>query len=147
MTYRAMTFLTQAILIATEAHNLGVDKAGQPYILHPLRMIAKAKTDDERIVAALHDTIEDTGVTIHQLMERGFPHHILAALALMTKSKGQDYLGDYIPKIGGNPLATAVKLLDLEDNMDLDRLPRITDADLERQVKYHKARAYLRGCS
>ncbi|HOC56408.1 MAG TPA: GTP pyrophosphokinase [Verrucomicrobiota bacterium] len=127
--------LETAIRIAVEAHAGQKDKNGQPYILHPLRVMARVLTEDEKIVAILHDVIEDTPWTADQLKERGFPHHILHALDCVTKREGEPY-DDFVTRSASDPIAIRVKLADLEDNMDLRRLPHITPQDQQRLSKY-----------
>ena len=129
------TLLETAIRIAVEAHAGQKDKNGQPYILHPLRVMARVMTEDQKIVAILHDVIEDTPWTPDQLKDRGFPPHILQALDCVTKRKGEAY-EDFVTRSASNPIASRVKLADLEDNMDVRRLPQITPKDQERLAKY-----------
>lgn len=134
--------LARAIAIASVAHEHQIDKAGAPYILHPIRMMTRARTDDERIVAMLHDTVEDTDWTLETLKNEGFPDHILAGIDGMTNREGESY-EEFIERAARNPISARVKLLDLEDNMNLTRLAQITDKDVERLRKYHRAHARL----
>jgi (p)ppGpp synthase/HD superfamily hydrolase len=136
------SFLEAAIQIAVQAHAGQKDKNGQPYILHPLRVMARVQTDDEKIVAILHDVVEDTSWTPDQLRKRGFPEHILQALDCVTKRAGEAY-EDFVTRSASNPIAIRVKLADLEDNMDLRRLPEITPKDHERLSKYLAAHRRL----
>ena len=119
-----MTKLEDAILLAVKNHKGQIDKAGQPYILHPLRLILKMDTEEERIVAVLHDIIEDTPVTINELQEKGFSERIVDAVVCLTKKDGERY-NEYIERVATNPLAKKVKLADLEDNINLTRLPTV----------------------
>jgi len=137
------SLLSKAIAIAAVAHEHQLDKVGAPYILHPLRMMAKAQTDDERIVAILHDVVEDTEWTPGLLSEQGFPDHLLEALAGVTNREGESY-SEFIERAAQNPISAKVKLLDLEENMTLTRLPQLTDKDLRRLKKYHDAYARLK---
>ena len=136
--------LEKAIRIAVTSHEGQVDKAGRPYILHPLRVMAAMDTDAERIVAALHDLLEDCpDWTFTELLKVGFPGKLVQSISLLTKPKHQDY-DEYIKFIAGDPVARKVKLADLADNMDLSRLPGApTPSDLARQAKYARARKAL----
>jgi (p)ppGpp synthase/HD superfamily hydrolase len=139
----------KAVVIAVSAHQGQRDKVGQPYILHPLRLLHRANGPEERIVAVLHDVLEDSEVTPALLEEAGFPAVTLVALALVTKLPEEE--ADYerfIERIATAPgrageIARAVKRLDLADNMDVLRLPEITDRDAERLRRYRKAYARL----
>lgn len=133
-----MTLLSRAISIATQAHESMRDRGGMPYILHPLRLMMNASSTEEKIVAVLHDVIEDTSVTILDLKDEGFPHDLLHALNLLTHRKEVPYT-KYIEEIAVNPIARAVKLLDLKDNLDLTRLTIGRDRDVDRIVKYQNA--------
>jgi (p)ppGpp synthase/HD superfamily hydrolase len=113
--------LESAIALAVEAHRGQCDKSGQPYILHPLRVMFRCQTDDQRIVAVLHDVVEDTPTTFEDLRNRGFSEEILAALDCVTKREGESY-EQFVERAAANPIARQVKLADLEDNMDLRRL-------------------------
>lgn len=129
--------LEKAIEIAVEAHRGQIDKAGKIYILHPMRVMLRGKTEEEMIVGILHDTIEDTPVTIEMLEKEGFSQPVLDALSCISKKNGEDY-EHFINRILSNPLACRIKLYDLEDNMNRDRIPYPTDRDLARYKKYEK---------
>lgn len=135
--------LARAIAIATEAHAGQTDKAGAPYIEHPLRVMRAQSTEEARMVAVLHDVIEDCpGWTFGRLAEEGFSAAVLDALARVTKTVGESY-EDFARRAAGNPVSRAVKLADLADNMDLSRLTEVTDKDLARLEKYRSALAIL----
>ena len=136
------TLLARAIRIAAEAHETQVDKAGAPYILHPLRLMMKARTPGERLVAVLHDVVEDSPITLDSLRGEGFPEEVVAAVDALTHREGEPY-EDAIERAAADPLATAVKFYDLEDNMMLTRLMTLTDKDLERVQRYHRAHQRL----
>jgi hypothetical protein len=129
--------LARAIAIAAEAHQRQLDKAGSPYILHPLRMMMRAQSLDEQIVAVLHDVVEDSDWTLEQVALEGFGE-IITALDCLTHRPDEGY-DDYLDRILTNRLATQVKFYDLEDNMTLTRLSALTERDLERVSKYHQA--------
>lgn len=130
--------LSRAIILATELHEGQVDKGGNPYILHPLRVMTNVKSLEGKIVAVLHDTIEDTDITVEDLIFKGFTGDIVEAVELLSKPKQEDYI-KYIKRIKENSLAREVKIADLQDNMDLSRLKEITEKDLKRVEKYKKA--------
>lgn len=135
--------LKKALQIATDAHMHQVDKGGMPYILHPIRVANKCKTNEERMVALLHDTIEDTEVTETYLLSEGFPRNIVNAILSVTRNKNESY-EDFIKRSRLNPIGRQVKLHDLEDNMDITRLNELTEKDICRLNKYLKAYKYLK---
>ncbi|WP_241286158.1 phosphohydrolase [Chryseobacterium arthrosphaerae] len=137
-----LNLLEKAISIAVQAHAGQTDKSGKPYILHVLRVMMKGKSEDEMIGGILHDLVEDTDWTFEQLKEEGFPQHIITALELVTRKDREKY-SDFIQRIFGNPLAVAIKLNDLDDNMNVNRLNEVTVKDAERLSKYINARKYL----
>lgn len=131
-----------ALTLATAAHRGMKDKGGKPYIMHPLRVMANVETMEEKIVALLHDTIEDSKLTIHNLREAGFSDEILVAVKTLTRQKDEDY-DDYIDRVKDNDLARAVKMADLIDNSNLSRLKNVTEADTARFDKYQRAISIL----
>ncbi|WP_311696306.1 HD domain-containing protein [Sneathia sanguinegens] len=131
-----------ALKIATEAHKGQVDKAGVPYINHPLTVASLVDTEEEKIVALLHDTIEDTNITEQDLLNYGFSNKIVEAVKLLTHNKNVPYMV-YVAKIKDNELARKVKIADLTHNSDLSRLKEITEKDKKRYEKYQKALLYL----
>lgn len=135
--------LEAAIITATKAHSGQYDKAGKPYILHPLRVMLNVNGGlVEQCVAVLHDIIEDTSITANDLLDMGFSDEIVNAVTLLTKTSEEDYM-QYIIRLKNNPIACAVKLADLADNMDISRIPNPTEKDLARLEKYKKARSIL----
>lgn len=135
--------LQRAITIATEAHKGQKDKAGADYIGHPLRVAARLEHDDEKIVAVLHDTIEDTFVTADYLREQGFPQAIVDGVLAVTRKEDETY-DDFVRRAALNPLGRAVKMADLEDNMDIRRLNYpLNEWNFERLNKYLKAYKFL----
>lgn len=129
--------LEKAIEIAVEAHRGQIDKAGKEYILHPMRVMLRGRNDTEMIVGILHDVVEDTPITIDMLRLEGFSDDILTAIECVTKRRGESY-GTFIDRVLTNPLATQVKLYDMEDNMNRDRIPYPTPKDEARFRKYEK---------
>jgi len=130
--------LEKAISIAMLAHKGKIDKGGSPYILHPLRVMFSMETTEEQIVAALHDVVEDSIITIQDLKEGKFPGKILQAVDLLSRKEYQSY-EDYILAIKKNPLANKVKQADLKDNMKKERLKKFTETDKLRIKKYKAA--------
>jgi (p)ppGpp synthase/HD superfamily hydrolase len=134
-----MSTLERAIAIAAQAHAGQVDKAGAPYVLHPLRMMLRVASPEERIVAVLHDVCEDCpGWTFDRLKAEGFSDGILAALDSVTKRDGEDY-ESFVRRAAGNPIGRSVKLADLSDNCDLSRIASPSPRDHERIEKYRRA--------
>ncbi|MBO5469408.1 MAG: GTP pyrophosphokinase [Lachnospiraceae bacterium] len=129
--------LEKAIEIAVEAHRGQIDKAGREYILHPMRVMLRGRNDTEMIVGILHDVVEDTPVTLDMLRLEGFSEEVLAAIDCITKHKGESY-GTFIDRVLANPLATQIKLYDMEDNLNRDRIPYPTPKDEARFQKYEK---------
>ena len=134
--------LEKAIDIAVEAHKGQIDKAGKHYILHPIRVMLAGATEEEMICGILHDVIEDTPVSLEMLREEGFSETVLSALALLTHDRSVPYM-DYIHQLTKSPLAIQVKLHDLHDNLNRDRLGTLTLEDERRMEKYKKSQAYL----
>ena len=140
-----MSTLERAITIATEAHKGQFDKSGKDYIGHPLRVMEMGKTEEEKIVGVLHDVIEDTEWTFDKLAEEGFSQEVISALRCVTKLSENENYDDFIDRVKKNPLAVAVKINDLTDNMDIRRLPYLSDKDVKRLKKYLKAYKRLTG--
>jgi (p)ppGpp synthase/HD superfamily hydrolase len=133
-----------AIAFAAAKHIDQVDRAGQPYILHPLRVMAAMDTDEAKRVAVLHDVVEDCGVTLDDLRALGYPEQeVLAIDALTKRADEHDDYPKFIERVLRNPLAAKVKLADLEDNLDTRRLEALGPKDFERLAKYHAARRRL----
>ena len=140
-----MSTLERAIEIATEAHKGQYDKAGNDYIGHSLRVMDMGRTEEEKIVGVLHDVVEDTEWTFAQLAAEGFSQEVIDALQCVTKLSENENYDDFIERVKKNPLATAVKINDLSDNMDIRRLPYLSDKDVKRLKKYLKAYKKLIG--
>ena len=127
----------KAYEIAKKAHKGQVDKAGVDYINHPLTVASKCQSEDERIVALLHDVVEDTDVTLEDL-SKVFDKHIIEAIDAITHREGVSY-EDYLLNLKKNELALQVKLKDIENNMDLSRIKNPTQKDYGRLEKYRFA--------
>ena len=140
-----MSTLQRALAIATEAHKGQFDKSGKDYIGHPLRVMEMGRTEDEKIVGVLHDVVEDSSWTLGMLSDEGFSQEVIDALRCLTKLPEGESYDKFIARIKSNPLAVAVKLNDLSDNMDIRRLPYLSDKDVKRLKKYLKAYKLLSG--
>jgi (p)ppGpp synthase/HD superfamily hydrolase len=139
-----MSTLERAIVIAAEAHAGMTDKAGAPYILHPLRMMMDLTSAEDRIVAVLHDVCEDCpGWTFERLRGEGFSEEILAALDSVTKREGEPY-EEFALRAAANPIGRRVKLADLRDNSDLSRITTPSVKDHHRIAKYARAIELIR---
>lgn len=138
--------LALAISVAADAHVKQTDEGGNAYILHPLRMMMRLRTSDEELmsIAVLHDTVEDSDVTIDSLWELGFSKRVLDAVECLTKKNGENY-DDFIVRCATNLDATIVKLEDLRDNSDITRLKGLSDKDTARLAKYNRAYTFLTG--
>ena len=134
--------LEKAIRIAVEAHGGQFDKAGKPYILHPLRMMLRMNTITEMMAAVLHDVVEDTGWTLEALHFEGFSDEVIEAVDGLTRREEETY-AEFIERAAHHPVSRAVKLVDIEDNMDIRRLDTLTDKDKSRLVRYLKAWQWL----
>ena len=131
----------KAMKIAFDAHMGQFDKSGVPYILHPIHLAEQMETEEECIVALLHDTVEDTDVTF-ELLEKEFSKTVIDALRLLTHEKHVEYM-EYVKKIKENPIAKKVKLADLRHNSDVTRLVEVKSKDINRIEKYKKAINFL----
>ena len=138
-----MPTLEDAIILATKAHSGQVDKAGQVYILHLLRVMFAVEGETPRMVAMLHDVVEDSEYSFDDLREMGYSDEVLSALDCLTRQKQETYM-EFVQRAKTNPIARQVKIADIEDNMDVRRLTEITDKDVERLHRYRQAWEYLK---
>lgn len=127
----------KAINIAYNAHMGQKDKAGLPYIFHPFHLAEQMETEEECIVALLHDVVEDTDVNFKEL-EGEFSSTVIDALKLLTHDKSVDYM-EYIETLKKNKIAKKVKIADITHNSDFTRLDKVTQEDVLRNEKYRKA--------
>jgi (p)ppGpp synthase/HD superfamily hydrolase len=136
--------LDVAIKIAVNAHSGQIDKAGEPYILHPLKVMFSLSDAKDKIVGVLHDVIEDTDITYDYLIKNGFhgETEILDALKSVTKKEDETY-DEFIHRASLNPIGKRVKLADLEDNLDFSRILNPTENDYIRIEKYKRAKEKL----
>ena len=138
--------LERAIQIAVEAHAGAKDRGGKAYILHPISVMMRCETDEEKIVAILHDVVEDTDWTFEALRQEGFTDTIIEALKTVTKhSENEDY-DKFIQRSLKNEIGRKVKIADLRENLDVTRIGELTDKDLERINKYKRALKTLKEC-
>lgn len=143
MIYTPLTI--KAMKIAYEHHMGQTDKAGLPYVLHPLHLAEQMQDEDTTVVALLHDIVEDTDVTFTDLLRVGFTFKQVQAVGSMTHEKGKDYMEYIENQILPNPIARKVKLADLEHNMDLTRLHGASEKDCKRvEEKYIPAYRMIR---
>ncbi|QGJ70183.1 GTP pyrophosphokinase [Planctomycetales bacterium 10988] len=140
-----MATIEKALIIAANSHQGVVDKEGKPYILHPLRVMMGVEGEAAKIVAILHDVVEDTEVTFQDLEAEGFSTEVLEALKLVTHGEDQTY-AEYVVACKPNPIARAVKLSDLKDNSSLERVmlrPENFQWDSARIHRYLLSHRYL----
>lgn len=154
-----MSDLQRAISIAVEAHQGQTDKGGNPYILHPLRIMMSLKTEEEMIVGVLHDVVEDCadrGFTWEYLRDQGFSETVLDALRTVTKTpdeekhfkslSGQERVAAYLEFVNRakeNPIGRRVKRADIFDNLNVSRIGELTQKDLDRLNQYKRAIKFL----
>lgn len=140
--------LSKMISLATERHAGQFDKGGRPYILHPLTVMHRLRTDDEELqcIAVGHDLIEDTETTEWELKQLGFGDRVVGAILCLTKFKGEDE-GQYREAVKCNPDAVRVKIEDLRHNSDIRRLKGVTEKDIARMVRYHEFYLELKAVS
>ena len=140
--------LQRAIEIAVDAHKTDIDKGGNPYILHPLRLMMQMDTEDEKIVAVLHDVVEDHGEqwSMEKIKAEGFPTSVIRGLESVTKmpeeesDASDDVYFSSVRRAAADPIGRKVKFADIKDNLDITRLGRdITEKDVARIRKYKKA--------
>lgn len=130
--------IEDAISVAARAHKGQKDKAGAPYLLHPLRMMLRMDSEAAMMAAVLHDVVEDTDWTLQRLREAGFSEEVVEAVDCLTHREGESY-EQFVGRVRANPIARRVKVADLEDNMNIRRIGQLGAKDLERLEKYHRA--------
>ncbi len=139
--------LEDALLLAVCRHRGQTDKAGQPYVFHPIRAmgnLGQDASDEEKMAALFHDLVEDCGVSLDDLRRLGYPESVVVAVDHLTKTEeGERNYQSAIERAARNPIALKVKIADLTDNMDLSRIDRPSDKDLARIEKYRRAKAFL----
>ena len=138
-----MSTLDSALLIATTAHSGQKRRNGSSYILHCIRVMNQVDTEEEKAVAILHDTLEDSSYKAKELVSLSIPKEIVEAVVDLTKKENEDY-DEYIARVANNKLAVKIKLADLKDNMDLLQLPVMTGKDVMKQKKYRSSFDFLK---
>ena len=134
-----MSTLSKALEIAFFAHKGQKDKSGAEYILHPLRVMERGKTEIEKICGVLHDVVEDSNWTFEALENEGFSNEVISVLRCVTKKSEDEDYDKFMDRIAQSPIAVRVKINDLLDNMDVTRFQELTESDLKRLNKYLKA--------
>lgn len=137
-----MSTIEKAIVLAARKHAGQTDKGNQPYIFHPLRLMLKMKTPEQQFVAVLHDILEDTYTTVVDLISLGFSSEVIEAIQALTKKEGESRI-EAAYRAVRNPIARAVKLADVADNMDLSRIPHPSTKDLLRLEEYKHVQQIL----
>lgn len=137
-----MSTLEKAIAIAANAHAGQLDKGGEPYILHCLRVMMSVSTRDEQIVAVLHDVVEDTEVDLPDLARAGFSEKVCSAISALTKYHGESRI-QAAHRVAKNKIGRVVKLADNKDNSNISRIPNPTAQDVARLKEYAKVREIL----
>lgn len=137
-----MSTLERAITVAARAHEGHRDKGGAAYILHPLRVMLRVSTTEQRIVAVLHEVLQESPMTLSDLAREGFALKILAAVQALSQRRDESY-EDFVVRVGSDPLARTVKLADLADESDLSTIVIPSSADIARLQRCQQASAYL----
>ncbi len=137
-----MSTIEKAIEIAAREHAGDTDKAGAPYVFHPLRLMFAVTSPFEKMAAVLHDVVEDTSVTLSDLEQEGFPPEVIAAVDALTKKEGESRL-DAARRAVVNPIARMVKLADVTDNMDMSRIANLSEKDYARLKEYEQVKQLL----
>lgn len=139
---KSAKLLDKAALLCITKHAGQRDKMGRAYFQHPMRVAMRCLSDDEKIVALLHDTIEDSDVTVEYLLAEGFPQYIIDGILSVTKRDGENY-NDFVARAAQNTLGRVVKLRDIEDNLDVLRLDSVSPDMAARFTKYLAAHKFL----
>ena len=134
-----MSTIERAIEIAVAAHKGKKDRSGADYILHPLRVMERGRSEIEKICGVLHDVVEDSEWTFEMLEDEGFSDEVISVLRCVTKESEEEDYDVFINRIAQNPIAVEVKINDLLDNMDITRFKSLNEQDLKRLNKYLKA--------
>jgi len=137
MNSKNISTIEKAISIALNAHEGQKRLDGRPYIMHPLRMASKAKNENEIIVSILHDVIEDSSLSLKDLVNNGFSDETIKSIDLLTHREDEDYF-HYINRICPDKLAKCVKILDIQDNLDYNEWPNFSSY-LNKLEVYYKA--------
>lgn len=139
-----MEMLSKAIEMAEKALNGKTDQHGRPYIDHTLRVVSKMDTETEKIVAALHDVVEDGDVSLHELQDQNFSREVIDAVGMLTKRADMTYF-DYIDDVSCSELATKVKIAEVEDNQDVFRVKKMSFQTYNLEDRAARTLKILRG--
>lgn len=131
------TPIERALRLIVDAHQGQRSFRGRPYVFRPIRLMEQQDTDQERVVALLHDVVEDTNVRLSQI-GHWFGESVETEIKALTRLPDEPYQ-DYIERVAIRPLATKVKLADLRDNLRVERLPKVTEAAVQRMGRYYRA--------
>ena len=138
-----MPNLERAIEIAISAHKGQTDKGGNPYILHPLRVMMSLESQAEKMVGVLHDVVEDSDWTFEDLENEGFPVDVIDALKSVTKNESEHGSDEgyfrFVERAKLNPIGARVKIADLQDNLDISRIPKLDESAMQRINKYKRS--------
>jgi (p)ppGpp synthase/HD superfamily hydrolase len=138
-----MSNLERAIEIAFSAHKGQTDKGGNPYILHPLRVMMSLESQAEKMVGVLHDVVEDSDWTFEDLENEGFPVDVIDALKSVTKNESEHGSDEgyfrFVERAKLNPIGARVKIADLQDNLDISRIPELDESSMQRINKYKRS--------
>ena len=138
--------LEKAIQIAVEAHAGTKDKGGKAYILHPISVMMRDETEEEKLVAILHDVVEDTDWNFDEVRKEGFSETVIEALETVTKYSEEEDYDDFIQRSLKNDIGRKVKIADLRENLDVTRIGELNEKDIERINKYKRALKTLTEC-
>lgn len=133
-----MSLIEKALAIALQAYAGKKDQVGQAYILHPLRLMAEVEDETSMAVALLHNVIEDSDITAKDLLAAGLPQSVVGPVESLARCEGESYEA-FIERVCLDPVACRVKLVDIADNLNVLRLPTLSEADLHQVEKYHRA--------
>jgi (p)ppGpp synthase/HD superfamily hydrolase len=135
--------LERAIEIAVEAHKGTFDKGGNPYVLHPLRVMFSLHSEEEKIVGVLHDVVEDSNWSFDDLVAEGFSETVIEGIKSVTKTDEVENYDSFVRRAKENPIGRKVKIADITDNLDVRRINELSSKDMERLNKYKKALSVL----
>lgn len=138
-----MSLIETTLALSLQAHIGQRDRAGEAYIKHPLRVMHQLHTEEEQATALLHDVLEDSTLTSADLRDAGIPERVIEAVELLTRQEGDRDYSAYLERVKTNPIARAVKLADLNDNLRVTRLQSLKVTDLHRVNKYLHAKRFL----
>lgn len=131
-----MSSIEKALALAAKAHEGQKQRNGEPYILHPLRIMMQMESSEEKIAAILHDVVEDSDWTLERLKNEGFSEEVVQIVDLLTH-RDEDSYEHYIERLKPHPKARHIKIADLNDNMRIQRLKKVGEKDFQRLEKYH----------